>query len=204
MDNPGTLAEVHGPVRSIGPGTAQTPTFLYRFFDRESRLLYVGITYHVEGRFDKHRYEKAWAEIASVEIAQYPSRAEALEAEQLAIKAEAPAWNVIHNSERPAPQVRTNIANGDWWMTRRKIAGFRCEGCGREFEDKPAVMRYVKDRDYTTRLPTLGTHRWNWSRHGWCLWLEHDQCGWSEHRIYITDQEIKDYDRIGGGWENIR
>lgn len=113
MDNLGTPAEVHGPVRSIGPGTAQTPTFLYRFFDQESRLLYVGITYHLEGRFDVHRYQKPWDQIARIQVEQFPTRQAAVAAEQEAIRSEGPKWNILHTApvkKDPHRRPRTYLA----------------------------------------------------------------------------------------------
>lgn len=204
MDELGTPAEVPGLHRSNRPGTAHQPTSLYRFFDSDNRLLYVGITYHLEGRFDQHRYTKPWNKIVRIEVATFPTRQAAQLAEQEAIRLEKPEWNVIYNqSEQPKPPIPSNITDGDWWWTRQKVSGFQCGRCGEQFEDRPAVMRYVKERD-PFRTPRPGGHRSEWARLGWCLWLEHDACGWAEHRIYVDDKQVKRYERAGAGWVRHR
>lgn len=71
-------------------------TYLYRFFDADGRLLYVGMSYRIEKRLDKHRVAKPWNQIARIEIAQFPTRTDAVAAEREAILSEAPAWNVVY------------------------------------------------------------------------------------------------------------
>jgi len=69
-------------------------TALYRFFDSEGVLLYVGVTVSVPTRIYQHRYDKPWwADVARVEVTWYETRTLALEAEAEAIRVEAPLYN---------------------------------------------------------------------------------------------------------------
>lgn len=74
------------------------PHTLYRFFDKYGELLYVGITMDLPSRMGNHRREKPWwADAAWIDIQHCDSRGEALDAERMAIKAEKPLYNVVHN-----------------------------------------------------------------------------------------------------------
>lgn len=79
---------------------------LYRHFDAECVLLYVGITTNVVGRQSQHMKGAAWAsQIASVSIAHFESEAAAREAEIAAILTEGPVYNVRRSSPRAAVEV---------------------------------------------------------------------------------------------------
>jgi len=71
---------------------------LYRFFDHDGLLLYVGITNDLGTRLSDHRRDKPWwAEVARVMVAQFESREAVLAAEKVAIRTEQPKYNVAHN-----------------------------------------------------------------------------------------------------------
>lgn len=72
------------------------PTFLYRFFDAEDKLLYIGMSYHLENRLDSHRFGKPWDRISRIQIEHFPTREKAAAAEREAILSEGPEWNVIY------------------------------------------------------------------------------------------------------------
>ena len=76
-------------------------TSLYRHFDRDGRLLYVGISKNAIARLGDHKRKASWyPDIRNVSIASYPNRDAALRAEARAIRTE----NPIHNAMRPAPK----------------------------------------------------------------------------------------------------
>lgn len=81
---------------------AQHGEFLYRHFDADGRLLYVGVSNNVERRLIQHHRDSPWAsEIASVVSEPMETREGALIAERAAIEAEKP----IHNSTYSFPEI---------------------------------------------------------------------------------------------------
>lgn len=71
---------------------------LYRFFDKDDRLLYVGITLNPGARWKQHSKDKPWwHEVARVTVEHFPDRETVLEAERAAIITERPLHNVVHN-----------------------------------------------------------------------------------------------------------
>lgn len=69
--------------------------FLYRHFDRNKNLLYVGISLSAIRRLKQHYDHSKWAkEITYVTIEDFPCRNKALEAELRAIQIENPKYNI--------------------------------------------------------------------------------------------------------------
>ncbi len=75
------------------------PTALYRMFDKQERLLYIGISKNPDGRWKAHRDNREpWVgQVASRTVEWHDSRALALKAEAEAISAERPRFNGKHN-----------------------------------------------------------------------------------------------------------
>jgi DNA-binding transcriptional regulator YhcF (GntR family)/predicted GIY-YIG superfamily endonuclease len=87
-------------------------TALYRLFDSDGNLLYVGITNNPEYRFGQHRRTKPWwPQVDHNEIRWFDSLEEAAEAEKVTIAAEQPTHNVSANALKIAksapPKKRT-------------------------------------------------------------------------------------------------
>lgn len=71
-------------------------TYLYRHFDKDGALLYVGISLSAVQRLGQHKDHSHWfQQIARVEIEEHPTRAAALLAESKAIRDENPKFNII-------------------------------------------------------------------------------------------------------------
>ena len=82
------------------------PTALYRFFDADGALLYVGITANLEQRWAAHERDKVWwPDVAEKTVEWHGTRPAALAAELAAIKAEAPRYNVAGSPWAPGPRV---------------------------------------------------------------------------------------------------
>jgi len=74
--------------------------YLYRFFDVDGRLLYVGIARDLGSRFLAHRRRSEWwADVATGTTETHPSRADAELAEAIAIHSEHPLHNVARPTE---------------------------------------------------------------------------------------------------------
>jgi excinuclease UvrABC nuclease subunit len=79
---------------------------LYRHFDKDGRLLYVGASANPFQRMQYHSNLAVWfREIARVELEHFPCRDDALEAEAKAIKLERPKYN---------SGLIKNPVNGQW------------------------------------------------------------------------------------------
>lgn len=83
------------------PPTSSRPdmghTALYRHFDADGTLLYVGVSITPLRRLEAHREQSHWVRrIASVRVEWFSSRAAAMIAEAAVIKAERPLYNVVH------------------------------------------------------------------------------------------------------------
>jgi predicted GIY-YIG superfamily endonuclease len=72
-------------------------TALYRLYDADGRLLYVGISYQPEKRFKEHAHVKTWwHHVKQKRIEWFASQEEALKAEAAAVKAEGPLYDNTH------------------------------------------------------------------------------------------------------------
>jgi hypothetical protein len=70
-------------------------TALYRLFDRDDRLLYVGIAFNPRVRCYHHKKHKPWwSEVARREVEWHDDRRQAEAAERAAIAGEQPLYNV--------------------------------------------------------------------------------------------------------------
>jgi len=68
---------------------------LYRHFDSGGKLLYVGISLRMIRRLVEHRDRSEWYQsIAKITVEWFPSRQAAYEAETVAIRDEAPSFNI--------------------------------------------------------------------------------------------------------------
>jgi predicted GIY-YIG superfamily endonuclease len=71
-------------------------TQLYRHWDKDNNLLYVGISYCSLTRLKQHSKSAKWfKEVANVTIEQFSTRKEAEEAELKAIRTEKPEYNIV-------------------------------------------------------------------------------------------------------------
>ena len=69
---------------------------LYRHFDADGTLLYVGIAVDPMRRLYQHEKFAHWyPSISRIEIERFPSREEAIDAEIIAIRSENPKYNIV-------------------------------------------------------------------------------------------------------------
>jgi len=72
-------------------------TDLYRHFDADGRLLYVGVSFHAVVRAYQHKAgAEWWAQAVTMKVERFPTREAALLAEREAIKQEKPLHNQVH------------------------------------------------------------------------------------------------------------
>lgn len=72
-------------------------TALYRWYDIDGQLLYIGISYDAVRRSYEHQRQSPWfREVARSEVEHFSTRTAALEAEREAITRECPKYNTQH------------------------------------------------------------------------------------------------------------
>lgn len=86
---------------------------LYRHFDKDGRLLYVGISISAVARLATHKIGSEWyGQIVRIEIERFESRREALDAESAAITNEKPLFNLSMETRR-GPKSRSPEAEAE-------------------------------------------------------------------------------------------
>jgi hypothetical protein len=90
------------------------PHFVYEFYDRDARLLYVGCTSSIGQRLSSHRSERPWwPEVVRVEATLYPDQRAGLDAERDLIERSQPIHNSVYTEGHDA---------GGWWSRKAKMA----------------------------------------------------------------------------------
>lgn len=93
---------------------------LYRHFDKDGALLYVGISLNAVQRLAQHRDASHWfADIASVKVEWFADRKEALAAERAAITAENPQHNLYRPTVKEVAESRAEDSRQD--LVRRLV-----------------------------------------------------------------------------------
>lgn len=98
-------------------------TTLYRLFDAEGALLYVGITSSDAARLGQHALDKRWwCSVATAKFEHCATREEARVREAGAIKGESPLFNIRGVPRAPAPEpapiARPLSPDGEWASVR--------------------------------------------------------------------------------------
>lgn len=115
------------------------PTALYRLYDADNNLLYLGISWHPDFRWQQHQNNKHWThQVVRKTVQWYPTRLEALAAEERATAAEKPrhdsSWRKTGGSDRPqwldlegqqsvVDQLGAEIEQGQHWIGRVLMSG---------------------------------------------------------------------------------
>ena len=82
------------PRKALTRAEAPDLTHLYRHYDFDGRLLYVGVSNNVIARWTRHKRQAPWIDlVANIRIDHYATREEAEDAEAVAILAEKPRFN---------------------------------------------------------------------------------------------------------------
>jgi hypothetical protein len=85
---------------------------LYRLYDADGTLLYIGISYSAIARYAQHKADKPWiGDVCRIEIETHDvSRAEILEIERRAIIEERPQHNVVHSTAKAPDEIPDGVA----------------------------------------------------------------------------------------------
>ena len=105
-------------------------TAIYRLYDTDDTLLYVGITADLGIRWDNHSRKKPWwPRVARKHVIWHDSRTAALANESKAIIVEKPLYNVL-GSDNPPPRGDPSRPG-----TRAPVVGMTAEEARRKFAD---------------------------------------------------------------------
>lgn len=119
------------------------PTTLYRLFSADNQLLYVGVAGNPGRRFEQHAGEKPWwGEVAITELEHFATREEALAAERVAIRDEAPLYNVVHSIRE----------NQEWVVTLEQRIRMVCSGCGSVIAGESGYLEIDSDAAYSKAM----------------------------------------------------
>ena len=141
---------------------------LYRFFDAEDTLLYIGITMNPVTRFRAHRADKDWwCEVANIRIETFDDRSALEAAERDAINSEKPKYNVVHNGGKPA-SVKATPRKGSARMSPIQVGDWIAAGMsdGRCFVGAIAASDEtwlsIRQKDFFTGeiTPDVAVVRW--------------------------------------------
>lgn len=103
------------------------PNTLYRAYDVNGRLLYVGISRSWLRRWEHHKTESPWFDdVRRIDLEPHPDRASALDAERKAIHREMPLHNTEHNHPNLRSGPRSNRPLSERVeTTRRRLEAWR-------------------------------------------------------------------------------
>lgn len=100
-------------------------TALYRAFDADDHLLYVGISGNLGRRMSEHSKDKWWwSNVSYIKVEHFKWRADAEEAEIWAIRTEYPAYNIQHTHGMPMRPPKPSGPTGEWEYESRR-SGFK-------------------------------------------------------------------------------
>lgn len=92
------------------PSGEHTDYLLYRVFDHEGALLYVGQTLAPVHRFATHQRQKNWwRDVATIALQHFQDLDAVSEAEREAIRGENPVHNILHSRRSSPPAGQTDL-----------------------------------------------------------------------------------------------
>lgn len=124
-----------------------TPHQVYRYFDKDGTLIYVGCTLNARRRLAEHRAASPWGgEITRMEVADFPSKEAGLNAEREAIRTESPKYNEAKYDTflrplTPLPDLYPRYGTDP--MTPNKM---NCLQCGDEFTIQRSTAKYCSNK----------------------------------------------------------
>jgi hypothetical protein len=128
-------------------------TALYRHYDAEGNLLYVGISLSPISRTSQHAQTAEWFnDVARIDIEWHGDRKSAVDAERAAIRSEDPAFNVADRKPCAAtfvPVLRA-VSLDEWLTMQRRF------GSAKDFADAVGISpSYLSDLRNRRRDPSL-------------------------------------------------
>ena len=137
-----------------------TAAYVYRAFDADDDLLYVGMSIETMRRLHSHQLTAAWwPDVATIRVGRFASREAALVAERAAIVAEAPRHNITYRPvanrlKRVAQRYRQAKAEYEEEIRRASEQGMSLRAIAQEVEvSHGRVHQIVRSKDRPERQP---------------------------------------------------
>lgn len=125
---------------------------VYRAYNADGELLYVGCTLHPIVRLNRHINGARWKdEVVVFEIDRFDTREEARFVEKMAIIEEAPIYNIALNTTREVP-----VLPGAERDTQPRM----CPGCGEKNRDRVIDSRVAQNHLRRRRACEVCGARW--------------------------------------------
>ena len=158
--NPHTRPAKAAPVHDRAGDVSRNQT-LYRLFNADDELLYIGITQRQMVRFHQHSRDKGWwSEVARIRIEHYPTREDVERAERDAIRSEKPRYNIVWNDgrgevpKRPPKPPRDGFGFGsrrqDVWRPEAMICTLTRKAGSFRTQTSPLVLWWELDHEMIT------------------------------------------------------
>jgi len=121
---------------------------LYRMFDANGQLLYVGITGKLLNRLDQHAEKRWFPLVASITLEWFPKERDAREAERRAIAIEHPVYNIAGRLPPGTPVFDASPP----WRPKRRRKGRTGPRMTSEFPEaaRSRLMTFLADQDGIT------------------------------------------------------
>jgi hypothetical protein len=126
-------------------------TAVYRLFNRDDVLLYVGVSWNPKSRIPSHQDKPWWPQVAKSTIDLHPDRATALRAEAVAIVEESPLYNLAvpdpEGVRAPRQYDLPRDLSGRTWPEAMRSAGIRPQKSDRppsEVEQQAAIKAWLR------------------------------------------------------------
>lgn len=91
---------------------------LYRWYDADNALLYIGIARNPMNRLGQHGGAKDISQIAKIELTWFDARKDAKAAEAIAISKEQPLWNLNHTGKDQSAPDPIEFHKPQWDMKK--------------------------------------------------------------------------------------
>ena len=105
------------------PMASDSKTDLYRHFDADGNLLYIGVSTSALTRFKQHKHRSSWVDkVRTITIEKYSDRQSAFAAEKDAIEKERPPYNYERRKPVKAKAPEESPVIPDDWKEQYKAA----------------------------------------------------------------------------------
>lgn len=172
------------------------PQVLYRHFDSDGVLLYVGISGQLGARTKQHQRSARWFEqISHITVEHFPTRQQVVEAEMRAIYNERPVYNKVHNlsdkispGERIAEMFGADVLDSDWVSYNQVAAELMLDGDALDIAvDWPKFPQPEERYTRNCRWKAGAIRKWV-HVHGWDLLRIWDLCDELEEEARLEGQ----------------